>query len=72
MNRIKIRDITDAMEELNSACSLLEDVLGDYQEIAVAMDKINAVIDFLYENVKIEKIRKLDNYKEVGNDKSKN
>lgn len=72
MNRIEIRDMTDAREELNSACSLLEDVLGDYQEIAVAMDKINAVIDFLYENGKIEKIRKLDNYKEVGNDKSNN
>lgn len=72
MNRIEIRDMTDAREQLNSACSLLEDVLGDYQEIAVAMDKINAVIDFLYENDKIEKIRKLDNYKEVGNDKSNN
>ena len=50
MNRIEIRDMTDARAELNSACSLLEDVLGDYQEIAVAMDKINAVIDFLYES----------------------
>lgn len=46
---MKIENFTDAKMELNSACDTLDDIFGDYEEIADAMEKINAVIDFLYE-----------------------
>lgn len=46
---MKIENLQDARMELNSACDTLEDIFGDYEEMADAMERINAVIDFLYE-----------------------
>lgn len=46
---MKIENLQDARMELNSACDTFEDIFGDYEEISEAMEKINAVIDFLYE-----------------------
>lgn len=46
---MKIKNLQDARMELNSACDTFEDIFGDYEEISDAMEKINAVIDFLYE-----------------------
>ena len=45
---ITLEDIIDIKTKLNSACDLLEDVLGDYEEIKDAMDNINDTIGFLY------------------------
>lgn len=52
---MKIKNFCDAKMELNSACSDLEDILGDYEELADAMERINAVIDFLYEQEQKER-----------------
>jgi len=41
--------------ELNGACSTLEDIFGDLEEISDAMERINAVIYFLYEQEQQER-----------------
>ena len=55
---MKIENLQDARMELNSACSDLEDILGDYEELSDAMERINAVIDFLYEQEQKERNKK--------------
>lgn len=52
---MKIENLQDARMELNSACDTFEDIFGDYEEISEAMEKINAVIDFLYEQEQKER-----------------
>lgn len=42
-------DFLDIRCELNSAIDTLEDIFGDYEEIADAMERLNKVVDFLYE-----------------------
>ena len=42
-------DFDEIRCELNSAIDTLEDIFGDYEEIADAMQKLNNVVDFLYE-----------------------
>ena len=57
--KMKIKNVTAARMELNSACDILEDVLGDYEEVSDAMDKINACIDYLWRfEKKLEKQKK--------------
>lgn len=55
---MKINNLQDARMELNGACNTLEDIFGDYEEIADAMERINAVIDFLYEQEQKERNKK--------------
>lgn len=43
------KNFDKALDTLNEACNEIEDVLGDYPEIAEAMQKINDIINFLYE-----------------------
>lgn len=52
---MKIENLQDARMELNSACDTFEDIFGDYEEISEAMEKINAVIDFLWEQEQKER-----------------
>ena len=42
-------DFSDIRLDLNSAIDTLEDIFGDYEEIADAMERLNKVVDFLYE-----------------------
>ena len=42
-------DFLDIRLDLNSAIDTLEDIFGDYEEIADAMERLNKVVDFLYE-----------------------
>jgi len=45
----KLKDIENIREELNYAIDILEDVLGDYEEISEAMQTLDKVADFLYD-----------------------
>ena len=45
----KIKNVSEALTELNLACDVLEKIFGDYEEISKPMSRINAVIDYLAE-----------------------
>lgn len=48
--KMKTADDFDEIRcELNSAIDTLDDIFGDYEEISEAMEKLNNVVDFLYE-----------------------
>ena len=59
MQKIVLRDLVDVRNELNSACSLFEENLGDRKdsmELVVAMEKLETAIQYLSERIENEKM----------------